>query len=68
MEVYQAYLLIGLAGPDYNHPDKTTVEVLVKILGGGLNPMLNRILRGQSNLVYSLSSSYISLLYCGIKF
>jgi zinc protease len=65
MEVHQAYLVIGLAGPYYNHPDKTTVDVLVKILGGGLNPMLNRILRGQSNLVYSLSSSYISLKYGG---
>lgn len=65
MEVHQAYLVIGLAGPDYNHPDKYTLDVLVKILGGGLNPMLNRILRGQSNMVYSLSSSYIVLKYGG---
>jgi predicted Zn-dependent peptidase len=65
MDVHQAYLVIGMAGPDYNHPDKYPVDVLVNILGGGLNPMLNRILRGQSNLVYSLSSSYIALKYGG---
>jgi predicted Zn-dependent peptidase len=65
MEVHQAYLVIGLVGPDYNHPDKYAVDVLAKILGSGLNPMLNRILRGQTNLVYSLSSSHVVLKYGG---
>ena len=65
MDVNNAYLVMGLAGPDYNHPDQYAVDVLVEILGRGLNPMINRLLRGRLNLVYSFSSSYVAMKYGG---
>ncbi|UCC40269.1 MAG: insulinase family protein, partial [Candidatus Aminicenantes bacterium] len=33
MDVNQAYLIIGLSGPDYNHPDHSVAGVLIEILG-----------------------------------
>lgn len=65
MDVNQAYLVIGMAGPDYNNPDQYAVNVLVEILGRGINPQLNSLLRGRVNLVHSVSSSYIALKYGG---
>jgi len=66
MDVNKAYCLIGMPGPDYNHPDQYAVDVLAQILGRGINPLLNSALRGGRDLVETVSMSYLSLKYGGI--
>lgn len=65
MDVNQAYLVIGMIGPDYNSPDQYAIDILTEILGRGINPMLNYPLRGRRKLVYSISMNYNSLRYGG---
>ena len=65
MDVNQAYLVIGMTGPDYNHPDQFSVDVLVQIFGRSVSPMLGYALRGKRNLVYSISMSYLPQKYGG---
>jgi len=65
MDVNQAYLLIGMMGPDYNSPDQYAIDILTEILGRGINPMLNYPLRGRRQLAYSISMRYSSLKYGG---
>jgi len=65
MDVNSAYLIIGFIGPDYNHPDLSSVDVLTEVLGRGVNPMLNMPLRGRTNLVNNFSMSYSPYKYGG---
>ncbi len=65
MDVNMAYLVIGFIGPDYNHPDQYSVDVLTEVLGRGVNPMLNIPLRGRTNLAHSISMSYGAFRYGG---
>lgn len=65
MDVNQGYLVIGMPGPDYNHPDQYTVDVLVQIIGRGATPMLGYALRGRRNLAQSVSMSYLAQKYGG---
>jgi zinc protease len=65
MDVKQAYLVIGMPGPDYNHPDQYQVDLLVQIIGRGLNPMLGSTLRGVRNLVHNVSMTYSAQKYGG---
>lgn len=65
MDVNTAYLLIGYIGPDYNHPDQYSVDVLTDVLGRGVNPMLNKPLRGRTNLVHNFSMNYGPYKYGG---
>lgn len=66
MDVKEAYLAVGFVGPDYNHDDRCTVDLLVEILGRGINPMLNSALRARRNLVQTVSMSYVPLRSGGI--
>jgi predicted Zn-dependent peptidase len=66
MDVSQAYLIIGMTGPDYNHPDQFAIDVLTEILGQGVNPLLNSVLRGRRDLVQTISMNYNSLKYGGV--
>jgi len=65
MDINQAYLFLGFPAPDFNHPDQYAVDVLTEILGRGLNPMLNLVLRGKRELAYTVNMSYTSLYYGG---
>lgn len=65
MDVKEAYLAIGLIGPDYNNPDQYAVDLLTEILGRGLNPMLNSALRARRDLVHTVSMNYSALKYGG---
>jgi len=65
MDVNQAYLVIGMLAPDYNHPDQFAADVLTEILGRGVAPLLNFALRGRRKLADSLAMNYISLKYGG---
>jgi zinc protease len=66
MDVKEAYLAIGFVGPDYGHPDRYAVDLLVEILGRGINPMLNSALRTRRDLVQTVSMNYVPLMYGGI--
>jgi len=65
MDVQEAYLAIGLIGPDYNNPDQYAVDLLTEILGRGLNPMLNSALRARWDLVQTVSMNYSAHKYGG---
>ncbi len=58
MDVNQAYLVIGIFGPDYNNKDQYATDILTQILGRGVNPMLNYPLRGRRNLAQSVLMRY----------
>ena len=66
MDVKEAYLAIGFVGPDYNHDDQFAVNLLVEILGRGVNPMLNLALRARRDLIQTVSMSFIPLRSGGI--
>jgi len=65
MDVKEAYLAIGLIGPDYNSPDQYAVDLLAEILGRGVNPMLNSALRGRRDLVQTVGMNYSAHEYGG---
>jgi predicted Zn-dependent peptidase len=65
MDVNQAYLLIGIFGPDYNNKDQYAIHLLTEILGRGINPMLNYPLRGRRNLAHNVSMKYSAYKYGG---
>ena len=65
LDVNQAYLFLGFSAPDFNHPDQYAIDVLTEILGRGLNPLLNQVLRGRRELAYTVTMSYTSLYYGG---
>lgn len=65
MDVNQAYLVIGISGPDYNHEDQYALDILTQILGRGVNPMLNYPLRGRRNLAQSALMRYSAHKYGG---
>ncbi len=65
MDVNQAYLLIGIFGPDYNNKDQYAIHLLTEILGRGINPMLNYPLRGRRNLAHNVSMGYSKYKYGG---
>jgi predicted Zn-dependent peptidase len=66
MDVNQAYLVIGISGPDYNHKDQYAMDILTQILGRGVNPMLNYPLRGRRNLAQSALMRYSAHKYGGV--
>jgi zinc protease len=66
MDINQAYCVIGLAGPDYNHPDQYAVDLLTEVLGRGVNPMLNSALSRNRVQAQGLSMSYVAHRYGGV--
>ena len=68
MDINQAYLAIGMIGPDFNHPDQHCIDVITEILGRGLNPMMYSRLRGRRDLVHSVSMGYSAHKYGGAIF
>lgn len=68
MDVNQAYLVIGMVGPDFNHPSQYGLDILREILSGGVNPILNSRLRGRRNLIHSTWMSHGNMKYGGVIF
>lgn len=65
MDINQAYLLIGMTGPDFNHLSQYSIDVLVEILAGGVSPILNARLRGRRNLIHNTWMRYGAFKYGG---
>ena len=66
MDVKDGYLLVGVVGPDYNDPDQFRADVLTEIMGRGINPMLNPVLRGRFDLVQTIQMNYAAFEYGGV--
>ena len=65
LDVQEAYLVIGIAAPDYNSPDQYAADILTEVLGRGINPLLYRPLKGNRNLINTAGMGFISLKYGG---
>ena len=65
LDVQEAYLVIGVPGPDYNNEDQYAGDVLAQILGRGLNPMIYRPLKGARDLVNTAGMMYVTLKHGG---
>ncbi len=65
LDVQEAYLVVGMIGPDYNSQDQYAMDVLTEVLGRGIRPLLNVALRGDRDLINGVSMSYITLKYGG---
>lgn len=65
MDVNLTYLVIGMHGPDYNHEDQYTVDVLTQIIASGMRPMLYIPLSERRLYVNSLFMNYGSYMYGG---
>ncbi|MHB8095307.1 MAG: M16 family metallopeptidase [Candidatus Aminicenantales bacterium] len=66
MDVREAYLAIGFVGPDYNDPDQYGADLLVEILGRGVNPMLFSALRTRRDLVQTVDMDYSAHQFGGV--
>ncbi|MBO7611733.1 MAG: insulinase family protein [Elusimicrobia bacterium] len=55
------YMLTGFLGPDMSSKDIYVADVALNVLGSGKSSRLNRILKEEKELVYSISSSFMTL-------
>lgn len=60
-----SYMLAGFLGPDINSDDIFTADVALNILGAGKSSRLNRVLKEDKQLVYSIASSFLTLAGTG---
>lgn len=65
LDVQEAYLVIGTAGPDFNNTDQYASDILTEILGRGISPLLYRPLKGQRDLINTVGMTYITLAHGG---
>lgn len=68
MNISETYLMAGLVGPGYNQPDQIGLDLLVSILGRGLNPLLYAAFAGYPDLVSSATIHYSSHARAGLIF
>ncbi len=66
LDITRAHLVIGFQAPPSNHEHQLAVNILDRIYGEGINPLLRSALywRGRP-LVHNVSTRYISLQYGG---
>ncbi len=60
-----SYMLAGFLGPDISSKDIYAADVALNILGDGKSSRLNKILKEDKQLVYSVSSSFLTLAGTG---
>ncbi|MCU0236345.1 MAG: insulinase family protein [Acidobacteria bacterium] len=58
LDVQESHLFIGWLAPDFNDEQRLPFSLLTHILGGGLNPLLNSVLRGNRLLADRVNMSY----------
>ena len=61
MDVQESHLFFAWQAPDFNHEHRLALNLLVHILGSGLNPLLNQSLRGRRQLAQQFDMSYLPL-------
>ncbi|HLP48332.1 MAG TPA: pitrilysin family protein [Candidatus Kapabacteria bacterium] len=68
LDINQAHLFIGFVAPGLNRADKLPMDVLTRMLGKGISPLLYSAFKGwerPSESVKSLDVQYIALNYGG---
>ncbi len=65
LDISQTHLFFGFIAPGINDTDKLSMDILTRVLGKGVNPLLFNAFRGRRRLIESLSMHYISLKYGG---
>jgi predicted Zn-dependent peptidase len=66
LDVQESHLFLGWWAPDFNHEHRLPLSLLTHILGRGINPILNGVLRGERRLVEQFDMSYSPLRYGGM--
>jgi predicted Zn-dependent peptidase len=61
MDVQESHLFFAWQAPDFNHEHRLALNLLVHILGSGLNPLLNQALRGGRQLAQQFDMSYLPM-------
>ncbi|MBE0665374.1 MAG: insulinase family protein, partial [Candidatus Aminicenantes bacterium] len=59
LDIQESHLFFGWRAPDFNHEHRLALNLLVHILGRGLNPLLNQALRGGRQLAQQFDMSYL---------
>lgn len=62
------YMLAGFLGPDLSSKDIYVADVALNILGSGKSSRLNTVLKEQKQLVYSISSSFMTTAGTGVNY
>jgi predicted Zn-dependent peptidase len=66
LDIQESHLFIGWRAPDFNDELRLPFSLLTHILGSGLNPLLNSVLRGNRQLAERVDMSYMPLLSGGM--
>ena len=66
LDLNESHLFLGWWAPDFNHEHRLALSLLTYVLGRGLNPLFNAVLRGERRLVEQLDMSYIPMYHGGM--
>jgi predicted Zn-dependent peptidase len=66
LDLSESHLFLGWWAPDFNHEHRLALSLLTYVLGRGLNPLFNAVLRGERLLVEQLDMSYIPMYHGGM--
>ena len=61
LDIQESHLFIGWRAPDFNDEQRLPFSLLTHILGSGLNPLLNSVMRGNRQLADRVNMSYMPL-------
>lgn len=62
------YMLAGFLGPDLSSKDIYVADMALNILGAGQSSRLNKVLKEEKQLVYSISSSFMTMAGTGVNY
>ncbi|MCX6580988.1 MAG: pitrilysin family protein [Candidatus Aminicenantes bacterium] len=65
LDITQAHLFMGFIAPGLNRADKLPMDILTRILGKGVNPLLYNAFKSRGRPVDSLDIQYFPLNYGG---
>jgi predicted Zn-dependent peptidase len=66
LDVEESHLFIGWRAPAFNDGERLPFSLLAHLLGGGINPILNGVLRGGRRLADRVSMSYLPMRAGGV--
>ncbi len=61
LDIQESHLFIGWRAPAFNDGQRLPFSLLTHLLGGGLNPVLNGVLRTGNQLVERIDMSYLPM-------
>ncbi|MCP5102067.1 MAG: insulinase family protein [bacterium] len=65
LDITQAHLFVAFIGPAVDQESKLAMDVLIRILGRGISPLLVNALRGRRRLVENVEIRFFPLKYGG---